>query len=75
MRQFVAILRWEIRLYLRRISTWVYFVIFFAMAFFFMLAAAGAWPEINFAIGSGGKVLANAPQAEHGFFTVPKVIE
>lgn len=63
MRQFVAILRWEIRLYLRRISTWVYFVIFFAMAFFFMLAAAGAWPEINFAIGSGGKVLANAPFA------------
>jgi len=63
MRQFAAILGWEIRLYLSRISTWVYFVIFFAMAFFFMLAAAGAWPDINFALGSGGKVLANAPFA------------
>jgi len=63
MRPFVAILRWEVRYYLRRISTWVYFAIFFAMAFFFMLAAAGAWPDINFALGSGGKVLANAPFA------------
>ena len=25
--------------------------------------------------GVRDKVLANAPQAEHGFFTVPKVIE
>ncbi|MGE5733349.1 MAG: M1 family aminopeptidase [Gemmatimonas sp.] len=63
MTQFVAILGWEIRYYLRRISTWVYFTIFFAMAFFFMLAAGGAWPDINFALGSGGKVLANAPFA------------
>jgi len=63
MRQFAAILVWEIRYYLRRISTWVYWLIFFAMAFFFMLAAGGAWPEINFALGSGGKVLANAPFA------------
>ncbi|MGE5101951.1 MAG: M1 family aminopeptidase [Deltaproteobacteria bacterium] len=63
MRQFVAILGWEVRYYLHRVSTWVYFAIFFAMAFFFMLAAAGAWPDINFALGSGGKVLANAPSA------------
>jgi len=63
MTQFVAILGWEIRYYLRRISTWVYFAIFFAMAFFFMLAAGGAWSEINFGFGSGGKVLANAPFA------------
>jgi ABC-2 type transport system permease protein len=63
MTQFIAILGWEVRYYLRRISTWVYFVIFFAMAFFFMLAAGGAWPEINVALGSGGKVLANAPFA------------
>jgi len=63
MTQFVAIVVWEIRYYLRRVSTWVYFTIFFAMAFFFMLAAGGAWPEINFALGSGGKVRANAPSA------------
>jgi ABC-2 type transport system permease protein len=63
MTPFVAILAWEVRFYLRRISTWVYFLIFFAMSFFFMLAAGGAWPEINFAFGGGGKVLANAPFA------------
>ena len=63
MTQFVAILAWEVRYYLRRISTWVYFLIFFAMSFFFMLVAGGAWPELNFALGSGGKVLANAPFA------------
>jgi ABC-2 type transport system permease protein len=63
MTQFVAIFAWEARYYLRRISTWVYFLIFFAMSFFFMLVAGGAWPEINLALGSGGKVLANAPFA------------
>ena len=63
MTQFLAIVAWEIRFYLRRISTWVYFAIFFAIAFFFMLAAGGAWAELNFAIGGGGKVLANSPYA------------
>ena len=66
MTAFTAILRWEIRYYLRRISTWVYFAIFFAIAFLFMLAAGGAWSEVNLAIGSGGKVLANAPFALAG---------
>jgi len=70
MTQFIAILRWEIRYYLRRISTWVYFAIFFAIAFLFMLAAGGAWSEVNLAIGSGGKVLANAPFALASFIPV-----
>ena len=63
MTQFLAILRWEVWYYLRRISTWVYFAIFFAIAFFFMLAAGGAFDNIGVALGSGGKVMANAPFA------------
>ncbi|HEX4684637.1 MAG TPA: hypothetical protein VH277_18100, partial [Gemmatimonadaceae bacterium] len=63
MTAYLAIVRWEVRYYLRRISTWVYFGIFFAIAFFFMLAAGGVWDEVNVALGSGGKIMANAPFA------------
>ncbi|HXT15949.1 MAG TPA: M1 family aminopeptidase [Gemmatimonadaceae bacterium] len=63
MTAYLAIVRWEVRYYLRRISTWVYFGIFFAIAFLFMLIAGGAWDQFNVALGSGGKVLANAPYA------------
>jgi hypothetical protein len=60
MTPFLAIVRWEVRYYLRRISTWVYFGIFFAIAFFLMLAIGGAFDELGVAFG-GGKVSANAP--------------
>ncbi|MDB4874769.1 MAG: hypothetical protein JWM41_1215 [Gemmatimonadetes bacterium] len=63
MTAFLAILRWEIRYYLRRISTWVYFGIFFAIAFFFMLIVGGAFDSIVATLGAGGKVMANAPFA------------
>ena len=63
MTTFLAIVRWELRYYLRRISTWVYFAIFFLIALVFMLAAGGAWDQVNVALGSGGKVRANAPFA------------
>ena len=36
------------------------------------------WPRRNDAVTDGGyagKVLANAPEAEEGFYTVPKVVE
>ncbi len=36
------------------------------------------WPKRNDAVTDGGyadKVLANAPEAEEGFYTVPKVVE
>ena len=48
----------------------MYFLIFFAIAFFFMLVAGGAWPELNVAFGSGGKVMANAPFALASFIPV-----
>jgi ABC-type transport system involved in multi-copper enzyme maturation permease subunit len=62
-RAFAEIVRWELRLAVRRISTWVYFLIYFSIAFFFMLFAGGAWNSIDLALGSGGKVVANAPLA------------
>ena len=58
---FAAIVGWELRYYLRRASTWVYFAIFFAIGFLTMSAAGGAWSDVNFIIGSGSKVHANAP--------------
>jgi ABC-type transport system involved in multi-copper enzyme maturation permease subunit len=56
----LSIARFELREELRRISTWVYFGIFFAIAFGFMMAVAGAWTEFDL----GSRVLlANSPSA------------
>jgi ABC-2 type transport system permease protein len=56
----LSIARFELRQELRRISTWVYFGIFFAIAFIFMMAMAGAWPEFDL----GSRVLlATSPMA------------
>jgi ABC-2 type transport system permease protein len=63
MRQFAAVLRWEIAYYLRRISTWVYFGIYAAIGFLFMLVSGGAFRQVSAVFGGGGKVLANAPFA------------
>jgi ABC-2 type transport system permease protein len=49
-----------VKFYLRRISTWIYFGIFFAIAFFLMLAIAGAFGDLV-ALNTGGKVVANSP--------------
>src|SRR5438552_5530665 len=61
MRAFLSILQWEIKYSLRRVSTWVYFLIFFTIAFFFILVVGGAFFDLGIALGSGGKVAANAP--------------
>jgi len=63
MRQFFSVLGWEVRYYLRRISTWIYFGIFAAIAFLFMLLSGGAFSGASAVFGGGGKVLANAPYA------------
>jgi ABC-2 type transport system permease protein len=63
MTQFFAIVRWELRYYLRRVSTWIYFGIFAAIAFLFMLATGGAFNEASVVLGGGGKVMANSPYA------------
>ena len=63
MRQFRYIFGWELRYYLRRVSTWIYFGIYASIGFLFMLIAGGAFSEASMILGGGGKVLANSPYA------------
>jgi hypothetical protein len=59
---FLGILRFELNYYLRRISTWVYFAIFFGFAFLLINIAGGAWESVQMAVsGSGGSVKVNSP--------------
>jgi ABC-2 type transport system permease protein len=59
---YVGIVRFELRYYLRRISTWLYFGIFFLFAFLMVHLAGGAWDEVQMSLGgSGGSVLVNSP--------------
>jgi ABC-2 type transport system permease protein len=60
MSTFAAIVRWEVMYYLRRISTYVYFLVFVAIAGLFMLVMTGAFGDVG-VMSTGGKVRANAP--------------
>jgi ABC-type transport system involved in multi-copper enzyme maturation permease subunit len=51
----------ELALRLRMLSTYVYFAIFFGIAFLFMSVAGGAIPQAAVDFGAGGKVPANSP--------------
>ena len=62
MGNFAAIAGFEFRTRLRRISTWVYFAIFFALAMAWVAAAGGAIPGAIVSFGSG-KVWINSPYA------------
>ena len=64
-----AIAAFEIRNSFRRLSTYVYFALFFTMAFLMFIAAAGAFPSVNLGLGSGGKVMANSPFLLHTFIS------
>ena len=70
MTSFLAIVWWELRTSLRRISTWIYFGIFAFLGFMMMLSAGGVWDEVTISLGGGGKVLANAPYALMATFTL-----
>ena len=48
---------------LRRISTYVYFVVFAGLGFLFVLISGGAIPGTSTDFGTGGKVLVNSPYA------------
>jgi ABC-type transport system involved in multi-copper enzyme maturation permease subunit len=56
-----AIASFELRQRLRRISTYVYFLIFGVLGCFFALVAGGAIPTAAVDFGTGGKVLVNSP--------------
>ena len=51
----------ELRRRLRMLSTYVYFGIFFAIGFLWMLVAGGAFAHASVDFGAGGKVPINAP--------------
>jgi hypothetical protein len=61
MNTFSYIVGWEVRFYLRRISTWVYFGILGSLSFLMMLVLAGAFSSISGIANVGGKVYANSP--------------
>src|SRR4051794_2402626 len=62
MNSFLAIAAFEVRMRLQRLSTWVYFVAFLALAMLWTAAAGGAFSSANIVFGSG-KVWINSPYA------------
>jgi ABC-2 type transport system permease protein len=58
-----AILAFEFFRRFRRISTYVYFLVFFGLAFLFVLASGGALTNATVDFGTGGKVLVTSPFA------------
>ena len=62
MSSLLAIAGFEFRSRLKLISTWVYFLIFFALAMLWMAAAGGLFKDASIAFGSG-KVAVNSPFA------------
>ncbi len=57
------ILAFEFSQRLRRISTYVYFLVFFALGFLFVLMSGGAFPNATVDFGTGGRVLVTSPFA------------
>jgi len=62
MSTLLAIASFELRARLKRVSTWVYFAVFFAVSLLWTLAAGGAFENANIVFGSG-KVWINSPYA------------
>jgi ABC-type transport system involved in multi-copper enzyme maturation permease subunit len=58
-----TIASFEFRQRLRRISTYVYFLIFFALSVLFTCMAGGAIPNATVDFGTGGKIWLNSPYA------------
>ncbi len=58
-----SILAFEFSRRLRRISTYVYFAVFLALGFLFVLMSGGAFKEATVDFGTGGKVLVTSPFA------------
>src|SRR5580700_7867284 len=58
-----TIASFEVRQRLRRISTYVYFLIFFALSVLFVCMAGGAISGAGVEFGTGGKIWLNSPYA------------
>jgi ABC-type transport system involved in multi-copper enzyme maturation permease subunit len=59
----LTIAGFEFRQRLRRISTYVYFLVFYGLGYLFILISGGAMPGASVDFGTGGKVLVNSPFA------------
>ncbi|PYP92129.1 MAG: hypothetical protein DMG65_04820 [Candidatus Angelobacter sp. Gp1-AA117] len=59
----LTILAFELRQRLRRISTYIYFLVLFGLGLLFALLSGGAFPGAGVDFGTGGKVLLNSPFA------------
>src|SRR5215471_11521722 len=57
------ILVFELARRLRRISTYVYFLVLFSLGFLFVLMSGGAFASATVDFGTGGKVLVTSPFA------------
>src|SRR5436190_4494016 len=57
-----AVASFEFRSRVKLISTWVYFLVFFALAMLWIAAAGGLFKDANISFGSG-KVAVNSPYA------------
>src|ERR1700678_3656724 len=64
-----SIFFFEFKHRLRRISTYVYFGVFFALGLLFTLMSGGAFPTASVDFGTGGKILVNSPYALNGIIT------
>src|SRR5215467_16207646 len=59
----LSIAAFEFRRRLRLVSTYIYFCVFFALAFLFVLMSGGAFPTATVDFGTGGKILVTSPFA------------
>jgi ABC-2 type transport system permease protein len=59
----LTIASFELHQRLRRISTYVYFLVFFSLSALFVLMAGGAIPGASVDFGTAGKVMLNSPYA------------
>ncbi|HEY5178094.1 MAG TPA: M1 family aminopeptidase [Terriglobales bacterium] len=57
----LSIFLFDLQQRLRRISTYVYFAVFFALGCLFTMMSGGALPGASVDFGTGGKVLVNSP--------------
>lgn len=65
---FTAFFLFELRYHLKRLSTYVYFGLFFLIGFLVMNAAGGAFDALSIG-GGGGKIDANAPVILHNLIS------
>jgi ABC-type transport system involved in multi-copper enzyme maturation permease subunit len=58
---FASIFAFELRRWMRSVSTYIYFGILFILTFLLATAAGGTWDSVNVSLGIGEKVHANSP--------------